>query len=115
MAETFYLKLGDTHPNIETILSDGNGPVNLSGCTVLFRMSVANTGNLMVQKAATVVTPQTGTDIGRCYAEFDAADTGELGEYRVEWRVTFPNGKVATFPRGEGTKFNKIIIQEIVD
>lgn len=115
MANTFYLKKGDTYPNIETILSDGGGPVNLSGCTVLFRMSVANTGNLMVEKNATVVTPQTGVDIGRCYAEFAPEDTEELGEYRVEWRVTFPNGKKATFPRGEGTIFNKVIIQNIVD
>jgi hypothetical protein len=115
MANTFYLKQGDTYPNIETILSDSNGPVNLAGATVLFRMSVANSGNLMVEKAATVVTPQSGVDIGKCYAEFVDADTAELGEYRVEWRVTFPNGKKATFPRGQADNFNKVIIQQIVD
>lgn len=115
MANIFYLKKGDTYPNIETILSDENGAVNLTGCTVLFRMSVANTGNLMVEKLATVVTPQSGSDIGKVYAEFEPEDTAALGEYRVEWRVTFPNDKVATFPRGEGTIFNKIIIQEVVD
>jgi hypothetical protein len=115
MASTFYLKKGDTYPNIETILADGNGPVNLTGCTVLFRMSVANTGNLMIEKAATIVTPQSGGDVGKCYAEFEAGDTDELGEYRVEWVVTFPNTKSATFPRGEGDIFNKVIIQQIVD
>lgn len=115
MANIFYLKRGDTHPNIETVLSDTNGPINLSGCSVLFRMSVANTGNLMVEKAATIVTPQTGVDIGRCYAEFEDGDTDELGNYRVEWRVTFPNGKKATFPRGQTDNFNQVIIQDIVD
>jgi hypothetical protein len=115
MANTFYLKKGDTYPNIETVLSDTNGPVNLSGCSVLFRMSVANTGNLMVEKDATIVTPQTGIDIGRCYAEFTTGDTDEVGSYRVEWRVTFPNGKIATFPRGQSDNFNKVIVEEIVD
>ncbi len=110
----FFLKRQDTFPNIETILSDENGPVNLAGSTVLFRMSVANSGNLMVEKNATVVTPQSGVDIGRCFAEFVDGDTDELGTYRVEWRVTFPNGKRATFPRGAGTVFNEIKIQEIV-
>jgi hypothetical protein len=116
MANIFYLKQGDTYPNIETILADANGPVDLTDADVLFRMSVANTGNLMVEKPATVVVPQTGVDMGKVYAEFDPADTAELGEYRVEWRVTFANGKIATFPRGVGsTEFNKIIISQIVD
>lgn len=114
MANIFYLKKGDTYPNIETVLSDENGPVNLTGASVLFRMSQPSSGNLMVEKAATVVT-QAGDDIGRCYAEFAPEDTAELGTYRVEWKVTFSNGKVATFPRGEGVLFNQVIIQEIVD
>lgn len=112
---TFYLKKNDTAPAIETILSDINGAVDLTGCTVLFRMSEAGAGNLMVEKAATIVVPQAGADKGKCYAEFEAEDTAVIGEYRVEWKVTFSDGKVATFPRGEGDLFNKIIIQEIVD
>lgn len=115
MANNFYLKKGDTYPNIETILSDGNGPVSLTGSTVLFRMSVANTGNLMVEKPATIVTPQTGGDIGKVWAEFEEGDTDIPGTYRVEWRVTFPSGKVATFPRGETAIFNQVIITEAVD
>lgn len=116
MANTFYLKQGDTYPNIETTLTDSTGkPLDLTGATILFRMSVANAGNLMVEKAATVITPQTGGNIGKCYAEFAPEDTAELGEYRVEWQVTFPSGKVATFPRGQEDNFNKVVIQTIVD
>jgi hypothetical protein len=115
MANIFYLKSGDTFPNIETILSDSNGPVNLTGSVVLFRMSVANTGNLLIEQPATIVIPQAGADVGKCYYEFVDGDTDILGTYRVEWHVTFGNGKVATFPRGSGTTFNQVIIQEVVD
>ena len=115
MANTFYLKRGDTFPNIETVLSDANGPINLTGCSVLFRMSVANTGNLLIEESATIVTPQSGEDVGRCYYELQIGDTDILGTYRVEWLVTFANAKKATFPRGEGTLFNQVIIQEVVD
>lgn len=115
MANIFYLKQGDNFPNIETILSDSNGPVNLAGSSVLFRMSVANTGNLLIEQPATIVTPQSGVDIGKCYYEFQVGDTDILGTYRVEWAVTFGNGKVATFPRGSGTNFNQVVILEIVD
>jgi hypothetical protein len=110
MANTFYLKKGDTYPNIETILSDSSGPVDLTGSTVDFIMSVANTGNLMIDKPANIVLPQTGGDIGKVYAEFETGDTDALGTYRVEWRVTFSNGKIATFPRGQTDNFNEVIV-----
>ena len=97
MANKFYLKKGDTYPNIETVLSDSVGPINLEDADVVFRMSEAGSGNLMLEKVATVVMPQTGDDIGRCYAEFEDGDTDIIGTYRVEWRVTFPNDKIATF------------------
>lgn len=112
MPNKFYLKKGDTYPNIETVLSDGNGPVNLTDATVLFRMSEAGSGNLMIEKEATLVEPQTGDNVGRCYAEFEDGETDIPGTYRVEWRVTFYNDKVATFPRSESvTDFNYVIIQ----
>ncbi len=115
MANIFYLKSGDTYPNIETILSDAVGPVDLTGCTVDFVMSVAGAGNAMIDKPAILVEPQIGDDVGRVYAEFEDGETDELGTYKVEWRVTFPDGKIATFPRGENTPFNRVIIQEKVD
>lgn len=115
MANEFFLKLGDTYPNIETILSDTNGPVNLTGAIVLFRMSEPDTGNLMIERTATIVTPQSGADIGRVYIEFVDGDSDIEGTYRVEWRVTFGNGKIATFPRGQSANFNLIHVEEVVE
>lgn len=116
MSQKFYLKKGDTYPNIETILSDRNGPINLEDCEVTFRMSESGSGNLMIEKPATVVMPQEEGNVGRCYAEFEAGETDIVGTYRVEWRVVFPNTKVATFPRSEAaTDFNYVIIQQTVN
>lgn len=112
MANKFYLKKGDTYPNIETVLSDSNGPVDLTDCTVVFRMSEAGSGNLLVEKPAVVKDQSVEANLGKCYAEFEAGDTDIVGTYRVEWKVTFYGNKVATFPRSEaGTDFNYVIIQ----
>lgn len=116
MANTFYLKKGDTYPDIMTILSDNDGPVDLTDCTITFRMSEPDTGNLMIEELATIVEPQTGGDIGKCYYSFTTGDTDIIGEYMVEWKVEFANGKIATFPRGTVDDiFNKVIIQAVVD
>jgi len=110
----FYLKKNDTYPNVEATLSDVDGPIDLTDCTVKFRMSLPALDDKFVEKDATVVMPQTGADVGKVYAEFVDGDTDTIGTYSVEWKVTFPNAKVATFPRGTGTSFNQIVIQEVV-
>ena len=113
MANDFFLKQGDTFPNLETILSDENGPVLLTGSVVTFRMG--QKGVLFLEKLATIVTPQTGADIGKCYIEFETGETDIVGTYNVEWRVEFAGGKVATFPRSNSSSdFNKLVIKKDV-
>lgn len=116
MANTFYLKRGDTYPDmVVQLLNEDDEPVNLTGATVLGRISEPSSGNLMIERAADVIT-QTGDDIGKISFEWEDGDSDILGTYRVEWRVTFSNGKIATFPRGSGADlYNQLIIQEIVD
>lgn len=116
MANIFYIKKGDTYPNIFTLLSDESGPVNLTGCTIEFVMSEEGTGNLMVQKPASQLDQSQPANVGKCYAEFDDGDTNIEGTYLVEWKVTFPSGKRATFPRGKKPDtFNKVVIQPVVE
>lgn len=116
MANITYLKKGDTYPPLYTTLSDELGPVNLTGATILFRMSQPQTGNLMIERAATAMNQSISDNIGRVYFTWVSGDTDVIGLYRVEWRVTFASGKVATFPRG-GTveNFNYVDIKESVD
>lgn len=121
MANIFYLKEGDTYPNISTQLSDEVGPVNLTGCSVLFRMSQAETGNLMVEGTAVVLSQGVEANWGKCYYEWETGNTDIIGTYKAEWKVTFPNGKIATFPRGRVVTdinteiYNQVIIEPVVD
>ncbi|MFN6965236.1 MAG: hypothetical protein ACK4S4_15930 [Pyrinomonadaceae bacterium] len=114
MPNTFYLKKGDTSPAIETILSDANGPVDLTGATVVLRMSPDGGGNPMLVATATVVTPQTGEDLGKVTYDWQEGDTDFVGTHKAEWRVTFANGKKATWPRGSADTFDLIVIQDEV-
>ena len=57
---------------------------------------------------------QAGATLGKVTFAWQAGDTDTIGEHNVEWRVTFPSGKKATFPRGTGVIFNKVVIQDEV-
>lgn len=111
----FFIKKGDTYPNITTLLSDEAGPVNLTGCTVDFIMSQAGVNNLMIDSPAVVLDQNQVPNVGKCYYVWQTTDTDVEGTYNVEWRVTFPSGKIATFPRSKKPdNFNKVVIQPVV-
>lgn len=112
--EIFYLKKGDTFPRIEAILSDAQGAIDLTGCTVLFRCSIAGGGNDLLEEPAVILDQSINANKGHVYYEWQDGDTDEVGTHNCEWRVTFPNGKKATFPRGSGDSFNRVIIQDEV-
>ena len=112
---TTYMKRGDTFPSLETTLKDENGPVRLVGAVVTCRISKAGTGNIGIERQATIVYPQTGSGLGKCFHEFLPEDTCNVGTYIVEWHVLFANGLEATFPRSSNpSDFNILIIQEII-
>jgi hypothetical protein len=114
MPNTFYVKAGDTAPAIETILSDALGPVDLTGCTVIFRMSPDGGGNPLLEESATIVTPQTGADKGKVNYQWQTGDTDTPSTNKAEWKVTFPDGTIATFPRGSGDLYDIVEIQDVV-
>ena len=117
MANKFYLKKGDTYPDfLVQLLDEDDVPIDLTGATVLVKISEPGAGNLLISETATVVTPQTGNDIGKVFYVWQAGNTDIVGTYKAEWQVTFSNGKKATFPRGDNPDlFNEVIIQEVVD
>ena len=91
----FNLKQNDTSPSIQTSLLDGNGlPVDISGnLGVTFHMRNSE-GTVIINTAATVVTP--GSGIVRY--DWDAADTATAGTFQAEFEVTYPGGTIETFP-----------------
>lgn len=84
-------KLGDTNKPLEITLSPAS--VDVTGSTI--RVLVRSTSALIVDRAPTVVAV-TGPASLSC--AILAGDFTVEGDYQCEVRVTFPDGKVQTFP-----------------
>lgn len=110
----FVIKKGDTYTALSATLKDIDGPVNLSGATVVFSMETTS-GVSKVSAQSVTISEQTLFPGQVSYA-WQPADVNTAGRYRGEFVVTFGNGKQATFPRGGvGTKqFIQIEIQDDV-
>jgi len=91
---TFTIKQGDTSPSIEAVLRSPNGDVvDLTGATVEFLMK-SNDGVRLVEDSAVIDGPLDGVVV----YEWSNTDTDEPGMNHAEWRVTFPDTTVETFP-----------------
>ena len=96
--ETFYIKRGDTSPAIRYALSPTT--VVLTGATVRFQMRARRSrGGATVIDAAAVVVTATGTPTVEY--QWQAGETANAGIFEAEFRVTYADGKVETFPNDE--------------
>ena len=89
------LVAGDTGPVITgTIHKKGSlaDREDLTGSTVTFQMRRARDRKLMVDSAATIITPASGT----VSYTLEENDTAIPGDYLYEWQVTFVDGKKQT-------------------
>ena len=98
------MKRGDTYPPLVLVLSDENGPVDLTA---------ANSVTVIVKTAASPAMEFVGTVtaplVGEVTYTWAAADTDTTGDYSVEaevdWGVdgiqTFPNAGVETLTIGD--------------
>jgi len=104
--KTFHLKKSDTSPEIAiqvTKESDATS-LDLTGASATFSMKRGNTTK--VDNATASVSDPTNGVVKYLWI---AADTDTTGTYRAEFTVTFPSGKIATFPS------NGFIEVEILD
>jgi hypothetical protein len=90
--DAFPIKRGDTSPAIRYALEPAT--VVLTGATVRFQMRARN-GAVLMDVAALVVTA-TGTPTVEY--SWQAGDTATPGLYEAEFRVTYADGKIETFP-----------------
>lgn len=92
------LKAGDSYPELHMLLSDANGPVDLTtllSITVIGKKGATTIGPL----SATADTPQSDPEImGRLTAPIAPADTATIGEYNFYVTVTWSANQVTTFP-----------------
>lgn len=109
MSSTFFLKKGDTLPELTATLQAIDGtPVNIGTATVLFRMRLASSAGstYKVSSAATVLDAVNG----RVSYSWQATDTDTPGHYYAEFVLTFSSGAKQTVPNG-GTGSGKFIVQ----
>ena len=91
--QEFITKQNDTKP-LEATLKDEDGPVNLTGATVVFNMWDSVKAVKVSLGAVTTVEPTLGT----VKYPFAAIDTDTVGTFRGEFQVTFTDATVVTFP-----------------
>jgi hypothetical protein len=97
----FYIKQNDTSPAIRAVLKDADGvPVNVVGANVLFYMRVAGATNTIVEGAAEVVDGAAGI----VQYSWASGDTATAGNCEAEFEVTYPTGKIETFPNSKYIK-----------
>lgn len=90
----FTVKQGDRLPDVEAVLRDRDGIVDLTtALSVAFHMS--QRGGTKTVNGAGSVTDAAG---GAVRYQWAAGDTDTPGVYLTEWEVTFPGPKTMTFP-----------------
>jgi nitrogen fixation protein FixH len=85
----FNTKVGDTRTALKATLKDASGnPVDLTDCTVRFKM-----GCLIDREVQVVDAPG-----GKVLMVFEAADVAKPGLFRAEFTVTYRDGRVEVYP-----------------
>lgn len=108
MATYFLIKRGDTSPSLDVQLQNYlRKPVTtLAGSSIVFSMRNEN-GTVVVNRSpATLVDAATGT-VRYNWLE---GDTQYAGTMQGEFEVTFPSGKVETYPKARVSYGNFIPI-----
>lgn len=95
MAETFFLKRGDTSPSLLADLLPSDA--DITGATgVVFSMRQRGSVTPIVNRQpATIVSP---TNPARIRYDWQAGDTATAGLFEGEFEVTRADGSVETFP-----------------
>src|SRR6266496_2976158 len=98
---TFFTKKGNTAVPISTVLSDANGPVDLStALSVKFLMRPVEGRNFGPRKVDADATPDSDqtANKGSVMYEWQDVDLNQPGLYVCEWEVTLADNSVVIFP-----------------
>lgn len=106
----FGLKQGDAGTPIQAILYNPDGtPVDLNGAAVRFIMaksggssSVQTDNQVMWEIKIDAQAEIFDADAGTVQYIFTAEDVNEFGDFLGEFEVTYPSGRIETFPNGRG-------------
>lgn len=106
----FTIKQNDTRPVYTGNIEIGGVGVNLTNCTLTFKM-VDDSGALLVNATAEAYGDQV-TSPGQFSYNWTAADTAQAGRMFAEVEVLFPDGKIQTFPT---VGYERVIIRGDLD
>jgi hypothetical protein len=103
---TFAIKQHDRRPAFtSTLEAPADTPIDLTGCTAKFIMSLNVTPfTLKVNAAATIISPTAGT----VAYSWGATDTDTVALYRAEWEITYGDGTKMTVPGGSYLYINVV-------
>jgi hypothetical protein len=89
----FVIKKGDRLPALRIEFSDSRGPLDISGCSIVFNYRKKKNGTLVSRSVAI-------EDAVNGVAQYlwQEGDTNEVGVYLAEFIITFPDGRQLTFP-----------------
>lgn len=90
------VKANDTYPPITAVLSDANGPINLTTATTVMFIMKSSTG-VMVSGTCTITSPTAG-QVQYLWATSDLA---VIGQYEVEFEIHWSGGGIQTVPNAE--------------
>lgn len=118
MMDKLILTINKTSPSLTDMLTFSDGSyMDLTGCTVKFRMRPLGGSTLKVDSSATVSDPTNGEVI----YNWSAADVDTAGEWRGWWNITLPSSKQQDSPEfivivddhtdGEGVETGEIAYQ----
>lgn len=94
----FTIRQNDTSEALTATLNDSVGTVfSLAGCTVVFSMRSFTTGLVQISRASATIVSAANRQVKYVWV---VGDTSIAGEFLAEFEVTFPDGKILTFPNG---------------
>lgn len=94
MANPPRLTVSDTTPDLNVTLYNANTRQDLTGCTAVLNLRLEGTQTTSSYPAVITDTPEDGIlTTNRGYLSAVPA-----GDYAAEWRVTFANGAIGTWP-----------------
>jgi hypothetical protein len=92
---TFFIKRNDTSPAILATLQDADdNAIDITGATVRFHLRAIGAKQVTVDSAAVIVAPLDGI----VRYDWNSADTDVAGSYQAEFKVTYADASIETFP-----------------
>lgn len=93
------IKRGDTWPPVDAVLSDQDGPINLTTATSVKLLFKTTTGSTTYSRVCTITDAAAGK-VRYAWTNLDASTgpTSAVNSFNIEWEITWSDGGVTTVP-----------------